>query len=241
MRGKIWDINEGPTFDEEPPIHDGCRCEIYEMPAIEGDDADYYIDIIKSADKRIYTNANGKLPYAPGRIWYEADTADIYGNKVTERILYSSDGLVFITEDDYSTFIEVVSANKIGQGQLGKYIGNRNDLTSDEKKVVDDLVSQGKTVESISRNPKDPTPDFYVDGVKTELKTLHGTSLNTPVTRITDGFEQGAETVILDARLTELTIEQANTVIDRVNGIYQNDIPGRIEIWTQYGTIYGGN
>ena len=27
-------------------------------------------------------------------------------------------------------------------------------------------------------------PDFYLNGVKTEIKTLKGSSLNTPVTRI---------------------------------------------------------
>lgn len=33
-----------------------------------------------------------------------------------------------------------------------------------------------------------------------ELKTLHANNINTAVTRIQDGFEQGAQGVIIDAR-----------------------------------------
>jgi len=57
------------------------------------------------------------------------------------------------------------------------------------------------------------TPDFIINGVKTELKTLNGTSLNTPVTRITDAFKQGADAVIIDARNVGITAEQANQIL----------------------------
>ena len=82
------------------------------------------------------------------------------------------------------------------------------------------------------------TPDFIVNGVKTELKTLFGTSLNTPVTRITDGFKQGAEVVIIDARNVGITAQQANQILDRAAGTYQNkQFPGKVEIWTVDGII----
>ena len=81
------------------------------------------------------------------------------------------------------------------------------------------------------------TPDFYVDGVKTELKTLTGTSLNTPVTRIQNGFKQGADTVIIDGRGVGLTAEQANTVLTRAAGTYGGELPGAVEIWTIDGII----
>lgn len=47
------------------------------------------------------------MPAAPWRKWYEANTANIDGNNGPERILYSSDGLIFVTRDHYKTFIEV--------------------------------------------------------------------------------------------------------------------------------------
>ena len=55
----------------------------------------------------LYRNANGHLPEKPGRIWYEADINYISGKRNSERILFSNDGLVFVTYDHYITFIEV--------------------------------------------------------------------------------------------------------------------------------------
>lgn len=56
----------------------------------------------------IYYNRDGHLPSAIERIWYEADINYRSGYRTPERILYSSDGLIFVTYDHYHTFIEVV-------------------------------------------------------------------------------------------------------------------------------------
>jgi len=56
----------------------------------------------------IYKNRNGHLPDAPGRIWYEADINYRSGNRTRERLLYSNDGLMFVTYDHYQTFAEVI-------------------------------------------------------------------------------------------------------------------------------------
>ena len=68
-------------------------------------------------------------------------------------------------------------------------------------------------------------------------KILTLVSINTPVTRIQDGFGQGAETVIIDARKTGMISEQADNVIKRVLGIYKDSLPGIVEMWTKEGTI----
>lgn len=130
-----------------------------------------------------------------------------------------------------------------GANSQGTLTGSLDKLTQVERTMVNDLLSQGKNVEIVPRSDTSgvKTPDFKVDGVLTELKTLNGTSLNTPVTRIQNGFSQGAETVIIDGRGSGLTAEQANTVIERIQGIYKNNIPGKVEIWTSEGIIKGGN
>jgi ribonuclease len=51
----------------------------------------------------IFTNAQRLLPLARGRIWYEADFDYSCGGRNAKRILYSSDGLVYITTDHYKT------------------------------------------------------------------------------------------------------------------------------------------
>lgn len=55
-----------------------------------------------------FFNRNGHLPDKPGRIWYEADINYTVGYRNDERILYSNDGLIFITFDHYRTFIEII-------------------------------------------------------------------------------------------------------------------------------------
>ena len=55
----------------------------------------------------IYYNRNGHLPESPGRIWYEADINYTGGYRNGHRLLYSNDGLLFVTYDHYRTFYEV--------------------------------------------------------------------------------------------------------------------------------------
>ena len=55
-----------------------------------------------------YYNKNSHLPSAPGRIWYEADINYHSGFRGLARIVYSNDGLIFVTYDHYRTFIEIV-------------------------------------------------------------------------------------------------------------------------------------
>ena len=41
-------------------------------------------------------------------IWYEADINYSDGYRALHRILYSNDGLIFVTYDHYKTFVEIV-------------------------------------------------------------------------------------------------------------------------------------
>lgn len=56
----------------------------------------------------IYQNRNGHLPNSPGRIWHEADINYEQGKRNSQRIVWSNDGLIFVTYDHYATFHEVV-------------------------------------------------------------------------------------------------------------------------------------
>ncbi len=55
----------------------------------------------------IYSNKNGKLPKALGRIWREADINYTIGYRNRQRLLYSNDSLIFVTYDHYHTFYEI--------------------------------------------------------------------------------------------------------------------------------------
>ena len=54
-----------------------------------------------------FNNRQGKLPQATGRQWFEADINYIIGKRNLHRLLYSNDGLLFVTYDHYNTFYEI--------------------------------------------------------------------------------------------------------------------------------------
>ncbi len=56
----------------------------------------------------IYKNNDGHLPTKPGRVWYEADINYTFGHRGKGRVLYSNDGLIFVTYDHYETFVEII-------------------------------------------------------------------------------------------------------------------------------------
>ncbi len=55
-----------------------------------------------------YQNRNRHLPHESGRVWYEADINYTGGYRNRQRIVFSNDGLIFVTYDHYMTFIEIV-------------------------------------------------------------------------------------------------------------------------------------
>ena len=57
----------------------------------------------------VFQNRNRKLPDKDGRIWFEADINYTKGYRNSHRILYSNDGLIFVTYDHYNTFYEITS------------------------------------------------------------------------------------------------------------------------------------
>lgn len=61
----------------------------------------------KMLTRGIYRNDNGHLPDAPGRIWFEADLNYYSGKRNGHRVLWSNDGLMFVTYNHYESFIEV--------------------------------------------------------------------------------------------------------------------------------------
>lgn len=150
-----------------------------------------------------------------------------------------SNGVYSIGAIYNSLTAKLANVGKGGSVPKGTLSGKLDGLTTAERTMVDDLLNAGNNVEIIPRSniPENKTPDFLVNGVKTELKTLTGTSLNTPVTRIQNGFKQGAETVIIDGRNTGLTLNDANTVIERVLGKYGGELSGIVEIWITEGSI----
>ncbi len=54
-----------------------------------------------------FHNREGRLPNAAGRRWFEADLDFACGRRGARRLVFSDDGLIFVTLDHYDSFIEV--------------------------------------------------------------------------------------------------------------------------------------
>jgi len=123
----------------------------------------------------------------------------------------------------------------------GRLTGNTAGMTADERRVVNDLLERGSNVEIIPRSPTEPRFDFRVDGVATELKTLHNLNINTGITKIQRGFAQNnPSVVIIDARGTGLIDIQAQEIINRAAGSFSGgQLPGEVQIWIDNAIIIG--
>lgn len=69
----------------------GNLCEVLPGRAIGGD---------------VWTNRQKSLPTESGRKYFEADLNYHCGNRNADRVVYSNDGLIFVTHDHYKTFEE---------------------------------------------------------------------------------------------------------------------------------------
>lgn len=54
-----------------------------------------------------FSNREKGLPIADGRQWFEADINYRCGHRGADRLLYSSDGMIFVSTDHYKTFQQV--------------------------------------------------------------------------------------------------------------------------------------
>lgn len=60
-----------------------------------------------------FGNREGLLPKASGRIWYEADIDYVSGTRNGKRIVFSNDGLIYMTTDHYATFTNITEEGSV--------------------------------------------------------------------------------------------------------------------------------
>ncbi len=81
-----------------------------EAQALGWDSSRNYVSDVapgKSIGGDRFGNYEGLLPDKKGRIWYEADCYYTGGKRNAYRILFSSDGLVYYTDDHYESFTQM--------------------------------------------------------------------------------------------------------------------------------------
>ncbi|MEG1070126.1 MAG: ribonuclease domain-containing protein [Ruthenibacterium sp.] len=81
-----------------------------EAQALGWDSEDGNLDEIapgKSIGGDVFGNYDGDLPTAKGRVWHECDLNYKGGYRGAQRLLYSSDDLIYYTDDHYETFHKI--------------------------------------------------------------------------------------------------------------------------------------
>lgn len=72
--------------------HGGGLCDVWPGHVIGGD---------------MFDNSRRQLPSNPGRIWREADLDETCRSRGAERLIFSTDGLIYVTADHYRRFAPV--------------------------------------------------------------------------------------------------------------------------------------
>ena len=60
-----------------------------------------------------FGNREGLLPKAEGRVWYEADINYKSGARNADRIVFSNDGLIYMTTDHYKSFTDITKEDSV--------------------------------------------------------------------------------------------------------------------------------
>ena len=84
-------ITKGEARKKGWVASEGNLCDVLPGRAIGGD---------------IFSNREKRLPNKKNRKWYEADLNYDCGRRNADRVVFSSDGLIYVTKDHYNTFEE---------------------------------------------------------------------------------------------------------------------------------------
>jgi Contact-dependent growth inhibition CdiA C-terminal domain len=104
-----------------------------------------------------------------------------------------------------------------------------------EKQMFDELRAEGKSVEIVPTEPGSKTPDFIVDGVKTELKNLTEMGPDTMKNALERAVKQG-DNIIIDARSIPADRDYVVTQISRAEGNV-GSLRGRVRVLIRVGEI----
>ncbi|HEX3536544.1 MAG TPA: ribonuclease domain-containing protein [Stellaceae bacterium] len=72
--------------------HGGGLCEVWPGHAIGGD---------------LFDNSRRQVPSSAGRVWHEADLDETCRSRGPVRLIFSNDGLIYLSPDHYRSFVPV--------------------------------------------------------------------------------------------------------------------------------------
>jgi RHS repeat-associated protein len=192
----------------------GIWAEPWEVWAVDDADRPFYDNGFMFARfgwELLPTAGIGKLTQAPGQIgrwgrhalyWDATQNTvqvgrggyDIYDNGLNWNNGLQVGGALLGLGGNYTTWRNLPRQTPRGVPLRGNLIGSVDNLSAAERRIVEYLLAEGRTVEIIPRGAN-RTPDFRVDGIPTELKTISGVANQT-----SDGLSAAMASRIMDGR-----------------------------------------
>jgi RHS repeat-associated protein len=136
--------------------------------------------------------------------------------------------------DFANTIMVAPFAGLLTGGLSGAMGGTAVKSTPAEAAMKQELEAAGNVVKRVPRRGY-PTPDFLVNGVRTELKTLTKAGPNTLKNAIEKAARQGKQ-ILVDARNVNITADQARNQIMRAQGNV-GGLAGRVTVLTKDGAV----
>ena len=180
--------------------------------------------------------ASGMPPSSPTTFPMRLPASGGAAAVVTEVVVTIPNGLRSNVLTTAGTTVTVNNIAMMGSGDDGGGDGGEGELiipdgvtlTDAELRAAQYLVDEGRTVEAIPRSTQDGirTPDFLVDGIPTELKTVSNITSSDISGRIAETIRDASGQsghIIIDGRTQSgLTQSEANRAIGRAYGADKN-------------------
>lgn len=201
MDGKHFPMSDFIEGSTAPPYHVWCRSTT----------CPYFNDEFTKDDLRAARNADNKTHYVPSHMKYPE-----WKNKYVEskEPFYDNTNRWSVVSPEKSKNVEDLKEYEV-DGKLYKVDGFNVvlDYSKKEREIADLIASRyGKNVQMVPRVniPQDVnTPDYKIDGVKYDLKTIKGSGKSTIYDAVKKGKKQ-ANCFVLDVSETPLSMSDVD-------------------------------
>lgn len=149
------------------------------------------------------TNAQGETLEVVSQTALE-QTATVYNIEVHEHSTYHVGEMGVWVHNATCCNVGVITEINVGNGKL---IGSTENLTSTEKKFIDEMVMGGRKVEIIPATNAGRSADFFIDDIKYELNTMMNVTNPT-----SDKLSAALSSTIMNARG-----QSGNIIVDARN------------------------
>lgn len=134
--------------------------------------------------------------------------------------------------------LDRVHTEEYGEGSVSGLERDWGTMTEAERVFARELANEGFEVRLVPTRRDRRTPDFEVNGVTFELKTLQSFGKSTMQRRIEDAYYQNPDFIIVNLRNVEATREAAEQQLRAAEKKIDASLAGKVIVWMPDGTTW---